>query len=546
VELEDLWRTAKIAQQEAMKRCRDAKHSYAEEVFENVCEEVAAGWLTGPWSEEALAADVGPLWVPSRRFGLPQGGKVRQIDDFSEYQVNAAVGLRERLELGGVNEFMAMARVVATSLREAGGWVETESGKRLALPVHEGWRATNFGLVGRTLDLRAAYKQLARRESHAHLSVVVVWNPRARRVELYKEVCLAFGATASVMAFNWVARLLCLTAQKIFCLLCVNYFDDYPSLELEGSAEGGQSTFERFLELLGWDFARVAQKRLPFASVFRMLGMELRLGEALAGRIVVANTADRTQAIVTEIGHILASGVLPPPVAAGLQGRFGFAYSAFFGRPLAPALKQLSLRACRVVGGPALHDRLRQALGDLARFLCSARPRTLDFVGGAKTAVVFTDGAVEAEASGCGGVVFAQNRVEFFSLPIPAHLRAYWARMGSGHCVAQAELLPVVLARATWGQWLRDAFVIHFTDNNSVLDSLIRGNTGSFASLELLSEACSLEIELGSNTWMSRVPSVSNIADGPSRFDMSLLLERWPLAVLVEPVFPAGLQASPE
>ena len=53
---------------------------------------------------------MGPLRAPSRRFGVVQGGKVRPIDDFSEFWVNETVSLTDKLDLGGVDELAALAR----------------------------------------------------------------------------------------------------------------------------------------------------------------------------------------------------------------------------------------------------------------------------------------------------------------------------------------------------------------------------------------------------------------------------------------------------
>eukprot|EP00972_Heterocapsa_arctica_P024790 3656595-Heterocapsa_arctica.AAC.1 len=55
------------------------------EVMRGTLEEVEKGWIRGPYSTEQVAEVVGNLWIPSRRFGLKQGAKVRLIDDMSEH-----------------------------------------------------------------------------------------------------------------------------------------------------------------------------------------------------------------------------------------------------------------------------------------------------------------------------------------------------------------------------------------------------------------------------------------------------------------------------
>ncbi len=59
----------------------------AEMAWDATLKEVRKGWLEGPFSAEEVTQKLGPLWTPSRRFGILQGGKVRNIDDLSEFSV---------------------------------------------------------------------------------------------------------------------------------------------------------------------------------------------------------------------------------------------------------------------------------------------------------------------------------------------------------------------------------------------------------------------------------------------------------------------------
>ena len=58
---------------------------------------------------------------------------------------------------------------------------------------------------------------------------------------------------------------------------------------------------------------------------------------------------------------------------------------------------------------------------------------------------------------------------------------------------------------------------MHFVDNDSVKDAVTKGNTLALASLDILSAVAREEVANNSCTWYSRVPSQSNISDGPSR-----------------------------
>eukprot|EP00969_Alexandrium_andersonii_P097916 4322571-Alexandrium_andersonii.AAC.1 len=58
----------------------------ATRVLEDTVAQVAPerGWLQGPLSAEALDGLHPEGWLGARRFGVPQGTKVRLVDDFSE------------------------------------------------------------------------------------------------------------------------------------------------------------------------------------------------------------------------------------------------------------------------------------------------------------------------------------------------------------------------------------------------------------------------------------------------------------------------------
>ena len=116
---EDLWKGAKSAQQEvrnkvpthvARRRVDVAGEAVdvAEEVWEATLKEVKFGWLEGPLEVSQVNERVGPSWTPSRRFGVVQGSKVRNIDDLSEFSINQRYGPGEKLDLGGVDEVVSL------------------------------------------------------------------------------------------------------------------------------------------------------------------------------------------------------------------------------------------------------------------------------------------------------------------------------------------------------------------------------------------------------------------------------------------------------
>lgn len=103
---------------------------------------------------------VGELWTPSRRFGIVQSGKVRNMDDLSEFSVNMTYGTPEKLDLGGVDEVVSLAsqwRKIA-DLQGKEAVVHGENGTGFRGPLHQHYMdENNLKLVGRCLDLKSAY-----------------------------------------------------------------------------------------------------------------------------------------------------------------------------------------------------------------------------------------------------------------------------------------------------------------------------------------------------------------------------------------------------
>ena len=63
-------------------------------------QEVADGHLIGPSTEADLDKRFGSrAWLPARRFPIEQSGKLRPIDDFSEYSNNVVLGRQKRSAL---------------------------------------------------------------------------------------------------------------------------------------------------------------------------------------------------------------------------------------------------------------------------------------------------------------------------------------------------------------------------------------------------------------------------------------------------------------
>ena len=124
---------------------------------------------------------------------------------------------------------------------------------------------------------------------------------------------------------------------------------------------------------------------------------------------------------------------------------------------------------------------------------------------------------------------------------VPDGLVSQWQSHGRTHVIAQAELLPVILARITWAELLRGFRVVYYIDNEGVREALVSGSSASLASRDMLRLCGQLECFLEAESWYARAPSPSNIAHGPSRLEFGPVLGI-PGASRVEPVWPKRSQ----
>ena len=156
----------------------------------------------GPLSDTELTETLGPLWIPSRRFAVRQGKKLRVVDDYPMSYVNATVGVPVRVSLAGLDTIAANIKAWSGALRGDGTCVLSDRTVRY-FKVHVDFKDCN--LVGKCVDLAHAYRQVAVRRSHSS-SAVIGGRSAEGTVDWFRQTALPYGATGSVWGFNRPAR----------------------------------------------------------------------------------------------------------------------------------------------------------------------------------------------------------------------------------------------------------------------------------------------------------------------------------------------------
>jgi hypothetical protein len=135
-------------------------------------------WVHGPFTAEQVTKRQGRHWIPAKRFGVKQGGKVRPVDDFSQYLINAAVTCHEKIDLEGIDRICSTARFFLGASQGDGSWqIPFGDGVSCGRSSTAWSEADCADLQGRCLDLRQAYKQLVRHPDDSWASILAVLNP---------------------------------------------------------------------------------------------------------------------------------------------------------------------------------------------------------------------------------------------------------------------------------------------------------------------------------------------------------------------------------
>ena len=133
--------------------------------------------------------------------------------------------------------------------------------------------------------------------------------------------------------------------------------------------------------------------------------------------------------------------------------------------------------------------------------------------------IIMTVGS-EEEYVEVGAVLYdpMSARKEFFGGVVMDTEVSKWKDVeGTTRVIHQAELFPILLAARLWSCILANRLVFVFVDNEGAKGSMVNGTSTSRASAQIV-DACWTQLSTyGCLGWFDRVPTRSNLADGPSR-----------------------------
>ena len=236
--------------------------------WETTKEEIDKGWL---WVDDDQSMDGK---VVAKRFGLVQKSKTRVIDDFSICGLNAACGLKEKFRIHAIDELAAYL-----------SWIFTDSSRS----------GKGLDVVGKTFDLKSAYRQFGLSKQDAELARVLVLDTDNLRPCLLGMRTLPFGAVGSVGGFLRVSYALWFIGMASLQLAWTAFYDDYTLITSKALQNSTEMAASNLFDLLGIVYAKEGDKAVKFDKKFKTLGLEVDLHDSLNHRAYIGHTESRVQ-----------------------------------------------------------------------------------------------------------------------------------------------------------------------------------------------------------------------------------------------------------
>eukprot|EP00438_Fugacium_kawagutii_P021348 Skav231110 [mRNA] locus=scaffold2605:8230:9288:+ [translate_table: standard] len=313
------------------------------------------------------------------------------------------------------------------------------------------------------------------------------------------------------------------------------FFDDYTLLSRSCTSKSASLSAESLFQLLGVDFAREGSKAVEFGTRVKTLGVMLDLAPTSAGLeefgrfMTIGHTESRISELTASIDQILAAGKMSGKEGERLRGRLQWFESFASGRTAQRALRVVSNMASTLRTDFDLTAREREALTFLRNRILTAPPVKIHTMS-LDTWIIFTDGSCEGEQAkhgGVGGVLIDPSGfpLRFFSGEVPTYIMDILLKH-SKHPIFEIELIPILISLMLWGPFFSGRHVVFYTDNEAAKGALIRGSTDSLLGQFFLDRFVDEELNRQLKVWFARVPTASNPADEPSRFEIEGLISK--------------------
>ena len=338
-------------------------------------------------------------------------------------------------------------------------------------------------VVGKTYDLKNAYKQYGVCASDRESLRLAVWNPKERAVNFIGINALPFGAIGSVSAFLRISMAVWFLGVRGLRLCWTSFFDDFTLLSKRLSSNSAAIAAESLFNLLGIQFARDGKKAVDWDTKVKTLGVQFDLRPSdQRGVVLLGHTESRIGELKNILNSFLESGVMTSKDAERLRGRLQWYESFAGGRLSQQALRTISSLASCGWTQKTLSSLELKAIEFLRDRVLSAPPMRIQSTN-LRTWLVLSDGACEGEQNkeGTLGAILVNPEGElfqYFSEKVPQRLMEKLFSKSS-HPIFELELLPVGCAMALWGHYMKHSQCVVYLDNEAAKGALSNAATNT-------------------------------------------------------------------
>lgn len=525
--------------------------------WEQSLQEVARGTAEGPLTEKELDDRFGRgKWRAAASHCVRQKGKWRVCDDEKGNGMNASFRSPEAHVVPRADAPAAIARRFYAKA-EAQGWVDrcvlgASTDDEPDAYKHSPTNAQRY-------TVRAAIKPVEALLTEALLGSAESAPPV--QIVYFIPTGHNFGLEAAVLNYNCKPELVCAIGRRLFAAILEHFFDDYLSgpeplfargVRRQGPSHGldavlsSQGMLWRMLLVLGSPLA--IPKSVPWAPIFTWIGVVTDCSRLVShGELRLRCKPSTVQRAREMVGCALDEGALSPAQAGSLRGKLLWVWlygkigrgeiAALADRQYARDVNEDQAQSARY----PLTARLHSALGFVAGMLGGALP---DIVLKAarrdrKPTLVLTDAMWEGKGvpAGHGHMGFVLwvplltggGKLAFAEAPAGARLLARLALLQEKDTYvcqleAVAMLAPYCCTTPGVVESIRATDVVHCADNKGANGAAVKGFSGAADLAVIVSFTRARWHAIDVDPWLEYVRSKSNIADDPSRRDLSLLL----------------------